>query len=278
MIDYLGIGNVTEDIWPDHVTPGGPVTYAARAATTWLSKVAILTAASADFDMAAAFPQDNVVVHRLDSPVTTRFRNVYTPEGRKQQVWPSPVRITASHLTQEMLDCPLVHLAPVANEINPDVVFRLPSTAFIGVAPQGWMRRWTADGIVYVGPWEDSTRILGRANAAVISVEDVNHDWDLIREWASATAILAVTQGPEGCTVFVHAEPTQVPPTEVDIVDTTGAGDAFTASLFVALQQGLDPIRAARLANCVAAHSVAHAAGQWFPTRQDVLDCIAATA
>ncbi len=277
-MDYLAIGGVTEDIWPDHVTPGGPVTYAARAATTWLKKVAILTAASADFDMAAAFPQDNVVVHRLDSPTTTRFRNVYTEGGRKQQVWPSPVRITAADLIDEMLACPLVHLAPVANEIDSEVVFRLPEGAFIGVAPQGWMRRWTADGIVYVGPWDDSARILARANAVVISVEDVDHDWELIRGWASATDILAVTQGPEGCTVFVKGQPTQVPPTTVEIVDTTGAGDAFTASLFVALQQGVEPIRAARIANCVAAHSVAHAAGQWFPTRQDVLDCVEATA
>ncbi|MFN8496603.1 MAG: PfkB family carbohydrate kinase [Anaerolineae bacterium] len=276
-MDYLAIGNVTEDIWPDHVTPGGPVTYAARAATTWLSRVAILTTAGADFDMAAAFPQDNVVVHRIESPVTTRFRNVYTAEGRQQQVWPSPVRITAADLTAEMLDCPLVHLAPVANEIDSDIVFRLPASAFVGVAPQGWMRRWTTEGIVYVGPWDDSADILARANAAVISVEDVDHDWELIRGWASATAILAVTQGPDGCTVFVGGQPTHVPPTEVDIVDTTGAGDAFTASLFVALQQGVAPIRAARIANCVAAHSVAHAAGQWYPTRQDVLDCIAAT-
>ncbi|MFN8481471.1 MAG: PfkB family carbohydrate kinase [Anaerolineae bacterium] len=277
-MDYLAIGAVTEDIWPDHVTPGGPVTYAARAATTWLNKVAILTAAGADFDMAAAFPQANVVVHRLASPVTTRFRNVYTAEGRKQQVWPSPVRITADDLTEEMRACLLVHLAPVANEIDPDIVFRLPAGAFIGVAPQGWMRRWTDDGIVYVAGWDDAETILARANAAVISVEDVDHDWSLIQRWASATSLLAVTQGPEGCTVFVHGQPTQVPPTEVDIVDTTGAGDAFTASLFVALQQGVEPIRAARIANCVAAHSVAHAAGHWYPTRQDVLDCVAATA
>jgi sugar/nucleoside kinase (ribokinase family) len=271
-MDYLAIGHVTEDLWPSGITPGGPVLYAARAATVWLDHVAVLTAAGPDFELAASMP--GVDAHVLPAPATTRFRNIHTDSGRRQVTWPAPTRITVADLTPAMLACPLVHVAPVCNEIDVDVVFALPETTFVGVAPQGWMRRWDAEGTVYVGEWVDAARVLPRANAVVISIEDVGGDWALLRRWAQATALLAVTQGAEGCTVFVAGEPTHVPPAPVVPIDATGAGDAFTASLFIALHRGVEPVRAARMASCIAAHSVGHAAGKWFPTRADLLGCL----
>lgn len=271
-MDFLAIGHVTEDLWPDGITPGGPVLYAARAANAWLDHVAVLTAASPDFDLAAAMP--GVDVCALPSPTTTRFRNIHTEHGRRQVTWPAPTRLTAADLTPAMLTCPLVHVAPVCNEIDTDLLFALPRAAFVGVAPQGWMRRWHADGTVYVGEWVDAGRVLPRADAVVISIEDVGGDWAILRRWAQETKLLAVTQGAEGCMLFVAGTSVHVPPAPVDPVDATGAGDAFTASLFIGLQRGLEPVRAARVANCLAAHSVAHAAGQWYPTRADLLGCL----
>lgn len=272
-MDYLCIGHVTEDIWPDNTkSPGGAVMFASRAAMSWLKHVTVLTAAAGDFDFKAAMPR--VDVRCVTSERTAQFENVYTSAGRKQRVVPCPTQLGARHLTSDLLACPLVHIAPVDNEIEVESIFCFSPDTFIGVAPQGWMRRWNDDGIVFTQPWRDAERVLRRANAAVISEEDVAHNWDLLRHWAALTRILAVTQGAKGCMLFVDGEPTHVPPADVELVDTTGAGDAFTASLFVALKEGASPLTAAHLANCIAGHSVAHTAHNWFPTRDDVLQCI----
>jgi hypothetical protein len=273
-MDYLGIGHVTEDLWQDGTkSPGGGVMFASRAAMAWLKHVTVLTAAAGDFDHAAAMP--GVDVRCVPAHITAQFENVYTSAGRKQRVVPCPTHLGPQHLTDDLLACPLVHIAPVDNEVDVESIFCFPRDAFIGVAPQGWMRRWDADGFVFTQPWDDAERVLRRANAAVISEEDVANDWDLLRHWAGLTRILAVTQGAKGCTLFIDGEPHPVPPARVDAVDPTGAGDAFTASLFVALHEGAPPLRAAQIANCIAGHSVGHTARNWFPTRDNVLHCVA---
>jgi hypothetical protein len=117
MIDYLAIGHVTEDQWPEGPTPGGTVTYSSRTARTFLAHVAVLTAADGSLDIASAFPA--IDVRRLDAPTTTRFRNVYTSNGRVQMVSPCPVMLTPAALTDEMLQASIIHLGPVCNEIDP---------------------------------------------------------------------------------------------------------------------------------------------------------------
>ena len=270
-MNYLAIGHVTEDLWPDGKTPGGPVMYASRTARSWLDHVAVLTAAGPAFDHCAAFP--GVDVRRIDAPSTTQFRNIYTNGGRRQIVWPCPVRISGEHLTDEMLGSPIVHLAPVCNEVDASVVSRIRPGTFVGVTPQGWLRRWDAQGAVYAAEWTDAGVILPRANATVLSIDDVAGDWDVVSHWASQTAILVATQAAEGCRLFVDGKPMHVPAPQVLQVEPTGAGDIFAATLFIALWQGHDPVRACQIANCIAANSVTFPHGQGFPTRQDADRC-----
>jgi ribokinase len=74
---------------------------------------------------------------------------------------------------------------------------------------------------------------------------------DLIGRGAKA-AVLKL--GGRGCLV-VTADGTmaKVPPFKVDIVDTTAAGDAFTAALAVGLARGLALPDSARIANAAGA-------------------------
>mgnify|MGYP001078571077 CR=1 FL=1 len=62
--------------------------------------------------------------------------------------------------------------------------------------------------------------------------------------------------GAEGCAVWRDGEIIRVPAFEVEVVDTTGAGDCFAGAYLAALLEGRDPATAARFANAAAALSV----------------------
>jgi ribokinase len=64
---------------------------------------------------------------------------------------------------------------------------------------------------------------------------------------------LIVTMGERGALVLTDDTLTQVPGVTVDVVDTTGAGDAFNSGLAVALAEGRDLIEAVRYATCAGA-------------------------
>lgn len=273
MIDYLAIGHVTEDQWPEGPTPGGTVTYSSRTARSFLSRVAVLTAADGSLDIASAFP--SIDVRRLDAPTTTRFRNVYTSAGRVQMVSPCPVMLTPAALTDEMLQAAIIHLGPVCNEIDPQVVQQVHPDTFVGITPQGWMRRWDAEGHVtsQASNWADACILLSRANAVVISIDDVAGDWSIAHAWAAQTSTLVVTQGPLGCTAFRAGHSVHVPAPHVPEVEPTGAGDIFATVLFIALQRGDALPAACALANCIAAQSVTRPRLSGVPTAADISLC-----
>jgi ribokinase len=73
--------------------------------------------------------------------------------------------------------------------------------------------------------------------------------------WYRGTAV--VTCGGAGAVVCDGAAQVLVPAVEArQVIDTTGAGDSFTAALAVALTEGADPVEAARFAAAAAALSV----------------------
>lgn len=66
---------------------------------------------------------------------------------------------------------------------------------------------------------------------------------------------VAITMGGDGCIVASGTERIHVPAFKTDVVDTTGAGDAFMGGLSYALLQGWDLRRAGTFANACAALS-----------------------
>lgn len=61
---------------------------------------------------------------------------------------------------------------------------------------------------------------------------------------------VVVTLGEKGSLLLGQGEPQTFPAVPADVVDTTGAGDAFTAALAVALAEGKDMQTAIRFASC----------------------------
>ncbi len=65
--------------------------------------------------------------------------------------------------------------------------------------------------------------------------------------------IVAITQGEDGCLIASREKRVQVPAFRVNVVDTTGAGDAFMGGLSYGLLQGWELERAGLFANACAA-------------------------
>jgi sugar/nucleoside kinase (ribokinase family) len=67
---------------------------------------------------------------------------------------------------------------------------------------------------------------------------------------------VVVKLGAKGCMVLADGEKLEVPGFEIDVIDTTGAGDCFAGGFLAAIQRGLSPKEAARAGNAAGALSV----------------------
>ena len=252
MLDYVAIGHIAQDLTPSGVRLGGTVSYAALTAKALGQRTGLVTAAARG---AVTTGLEAVEVCRVLSAASTVFENVYTPAGRVQTLHSRADRLSLAAVPAEWRTAGIIHLAPIADEVDPALASQFPGS-FVGLTPQGWMRRWDGDGRVYYSEWTEAAAGLAAASAAVISIEDVEGDWALAERWAAAARVLAVTEGARGATVFAAGERQHFPAPTVTVVDGTGAGDIFAAAFFVRLHHGGDPAEAAQFAIALATDSV----------------------
>lgn len=62
-------------------------------------------------------------------------------------------------------------------------------------------------------------------------------------------SLLAVTRGKDGATLFENGKRNDFSPTDTDVLDTTGAGDAFSAVICIGFMQGWDLMQINKYAN-----------------------------
>jgi ribokinase len=70
---------------------------------------------------------------------------------------------------------------------------------------------------------------------------------------ARGVKTIIVTRGEQGVLILTGEAALNVPAIKVEVVDTTGAGDAFNAGLAVALAEGKDILSAAKFGACAGA-------------------------
>jgi len=127
-VDYLVIGHATQDVQPTgDLRLGGTVTFSGLTALALGHSVGILTACALECDLS---PLDVLATVRVDSDTTTTFRNIPSPEGRIQHLYHPATQLNASHLPKPWLKPAIVHLGPVAAEVDP-LIYRAFSDSFI---------------------------------------------------------------------------------------------------------------------------------------------------
>ena len=267
-IDYLLIGHLTCDITPTGYRLGGTAAYSALTAQALGLRVGVVTAWGNEFPLTelgaiqvASYPSDR----------STIFENVVTSHGREQTVLNVAPTLDFHLIPEPWRTAPIVHLGPVAQEVEPGLVRNFP-TALIGVTPQGWMRSWNKAGTVSSSEWPEAAFVLERAGAAVISIEDVNGDEDRVEEMAASSRILAVTEAHQGARLYWNGDVRRFRPPELEEVDATGAGDIFAAAFFTRLYTTRDPWEAARFATQLSAQSVGRVGLASIPTQSEIQD------
>ena len=216
---------------------------------------------------------DGIPVISIESPHSTTFENMYTDAGRAQYLRAQAEKIDLDSVPASWRNASIIHLAPIANEIDSSLPNDF-SPALLTVTPQGWMRRWDSSGRVSRSEWSASESLLQKANAVVISREDVNGDHELIEQMAHQTRMLVVTEGAEGCVLHWNGDRRRFRALEVNEVDATGAGDVFATAFFIRLFRTRDPWEAARFATLIASISVTRVGLEGIPTQAEIESCL----
>lgn len=270
---YVVVGHVTNDRHRagSSTSPGGTALFAARTAQAIGCSPLVVTSFADGFD-SSLFEGSSLI--RIPSRETTTFLNDYTDVCRKQQL-----DSIASSLPLEVIPAPpsersILHIGPVFNEIDEGVLARVSTQpwGFIGLTPQGWMRERRGTEVV-PKRWLHQSQSMCHVDAAVFSDEDVGHDPAWGRELATSFPICAMTLGRHGCRLFIGGdERERVDAPDVPVVETTGAGDIFAASFFIALAAGHEPRSAAIFASIIATDSTRRAGPASVPEAKVIKD------
>lgn len=254
-VDFLAIGHICQDVVPGGFAVGGAAAYTAAVASTLGCRAAVVTSAAKGVEWSQELP--GITIHKVDARHSTIFENIYTPSGRVQRVLGVAESLSAAHVPLLWTRTPMVYLGPIANEVAPDLV-SLFSNSIIAVGPQGWMRRWDEQGHVYQVDWETATDVLPLSAIAFLSTEDLTQP-ALVEQYRSLARVLVLTDGAKGCTVYSQNEARSFPAPQVQVADSTGAGDIFAASYLVRFYQTDGNLwEAAEFANRIASLSVSY--------------------
>lgn len=269
-IDYLVIGHLTCDISPNGCILGGTAAYSALTAHALGLRVGIISSHHPDLPVGDL---EDITIINYPAEESTTFTNIHTEKGRRQVISAQAENLGYHHVPETWRNTPIIHLAPVAQEVEPLIVRSL-SNPILGMTMQGWLREWDAQGNVRYSEWPEAQFVLQHAGAAILSIEDIAGQEDIIEEFASACPVFVVTEGKAGVRVYWHGDVRRIRPPEVEVINDVGAGDIFAAAFFVRLYTTRDPWEAGRFATQLAARSVTRAGVQSIPTVDEINACL----
>lgn len=276
--DYLVIGQIVCDIQADGTgVLGGTALYSALTAARLGARVGVLTRGrygeridGVDVPSLAPYSEQlTIITQEAETP--TFFVNEYVGSRRTQTVRRWAGAIDLRGLPPHWANAKVIHLGPVAREIDTHQVLSL-QPGFLGITPQGWMREWPMEkgGRVHHVPLRLPPELLARTDTIVVSDEEISQARNVV-EWVGARRIGVVTLGPNGCNLLYGGHRAELPGYPVKTVDLTGAGDVFAAAFFLrASDRNVSPVTAGRFANLVAALSLRGIGPDFIPPMAEI--------
>jgi sugar/nucleoside kinase (ribokinase family) len=260
---------------------GGSALYCALAASRFGARAGVLTRANvgqleprlrAELDQIA----DEVEFIVQHSDATTTFTNTEVAGRRRQTLHAWGEQIDLNGLPAHWRSAGVVHLAPVAQEIDTRQVGRL-AAGLVGCTPQGWMRQWEPRrlGPVRQIPLRLPPDVIARIDSLVVSASEFVNARDVVEE-VGARGLAVVTRGEFGAQVRDRGRVFDIEPYRVRQVDPTGAGDTFAAVLFAARSLGESAVASVRYAAAAGALKVAGQGVQAVPRRAEIEQVIEA--
>jgi hypothetical protein len=266
--EYLIIGLVTKDIIPGGERRGGTAAYAGLTALAWGARTALVTSCSPACDLSAL---DGILIRKVPSGRETIFENLYRDGKREQWIRSVAESLGPVHIPKPWFLPSIVHLAPVAGEVQPGLLDLFPRSLRC-VTLQGWMRVIDADGKVRHTVKPEAEQAARAADAAVFSLDDVDGDVTEAERLARMCPVTALTDGAQGCRVFWKGDVQAFRAPSQPEIDPTGAGDIFAAVFFLRLKETGNAWEAARTATVLASSSVTRPGLEGIPTRAEILE------
>ena len=266
-IDYLLIGNITKDILPDGAMLGGTVSYAAVMAHRLHRRVGIVSRVGKDAPPLDVL--DSIALHRVSAAQTTTFQNVYENGVRHQKWTADGGMLTPDDIPAAWQTAPIVHLAPIAQEIHPSMCAAFPKS-LVGVTVQGWLRGRDAANRVQYRPHPELMAWIRHADIVVLSLNDFFGDRAAMMKLLATVPLGVETLGAEGCAVYHRGGRTVVPVIAESETDPTGAGDIFATAFFIRYAETEDWLDAAQFANACASLSVTRMGVSGVPSLEEI--------
>lgn len=229
-IDYLTIGHVCQDIVKNGYALGGSASYCSLAAHHLGKKAGILTSFGEDFSFQSDFA--NISLHNKPSDSTTIFSNVYQGSDRTQYLYKRASSILATDLPSAWKNVPLVHIGPIADEVDFALIKAFSPDTIIAATPQGWIRQWDEETRVVSPKILDWNKLLG-IDILILSDEDILGYEDLFPTIVAQTKLVVLTRGDKSATAFYNNEQRDFPVFPIKSIDPTGAGDTFATGFLV---------------------------------------------
>lgn len=248
-VDYLTVGHPTLDVQPSAPSAlGGSVIYSAiQAARLGLRSTIFGRADSAVLEPLWQPYAKEVHLHLQQSSAVTTFHNASVNNSREQwlKAWAGPIKHVDPLPASEIL-----HIAPVAQEVVIDALLTERNSRLVCLTAQGLLRKWNdTDGHISLVHRNFARTIAAAVDIVVVSEIEAEYIGGFLMAVAEQGGLSIITQGSRGCEVWTRRDRTAFSAFPPDrIVDTTGAGDCFAATMAVGIYLGRPLTQAVRYA------------------------------
>jgi len=221
---------------------GGPPCFAASLGKTLGFDVEIITRIGEDLPdkYEPALEMLGISTRRSAGYQNTRFVLDYRSNPRRMRL---PTPCEPIH-PKDVANSERLLLCPISGEIKDQLMEEI-DPSFIGLDPQGLLRNIDSDSNVIPKKWWnpkvlsklDLLKTSSSEHHLITGTTDIKKSLRKLTDHGVDTAV--ITDGSNGSYVMTGAKLLHIPIYPVNLVDSTGAGDAFIAGLAAYLDEGL---------------------------------------